>query len=251
MIDATSWALGPVLTGLTLLAVVVGAVSRLEVSRRLAYSVVRAVVQLAAVSLVLVWVLRSGYWTAAFIALMLIVGAWTSWGRIGRASGPPLWPIVPIAIGVAPVLTVVLASGVVPWQTEAVLPISGIIIGNAMVGTSVAGRLSLQALSERFGEYEAALALGLSDRESALMLMRPSATTALIPSMDQTRTVGLVTLPGAFIGVLLGGGSPTEAGAAQILVLVGILAAQVIAVVIAIEWLAHTQPTGSWVPARS
>ena len=32
---------------------------------------------------------------------------------------------------------------------------------------------------------------------------------AIIPALDQTRTVGLVTLPGAYIGVLLGGGLVT------------------------------------------
>ncbi|UYM07609.1 ABC transporter permease [Solicola gregarius] len=249
MIDAASWVLGPVLAGLTLLAVVVAALSRLDVSRRLAYAVVRAVIQLAAVSLILVWVLRSGLWTAAFIGLMLLVGAWTSWRRIGTDSGPPLWPIVPMAVGVTPVLATVLLSGVVPAEPEAVLPIAGIIIGNSMTGTSVAGRLALKELVDRHGEYEAALALGLSGRESALMLLRPAATTALIPAMDQTRTVGLVTLPGAFIGVLLGGGSPTEAGAAQILVLVGILAAQVIAIVVVIEWLARSHPRGGQVVA--
>jgi putative ABC transport system permease protein len=47
-----------------------------------------------------------------------------------------------------------------------------------------------------------------------------------MPGIDQTRTVGLVTLPGAYVGVLLGGGSAVDAGAAQILVLVGLLAVQ-------------------------
>ena len=48
----------------------------------------------------------------------------------------------------------------------------------------------------------------------------------LHPAIDQTRTVGLVTLPGAFVGVLLGGGSAGDAAAAQVLVLVGLLAAE-------------------------
>ena len=51
-----------------------------------------------------------------------------------------------------------------------------------------------------------------------------------MPPLDQTRTLGLVTLPGAFVGVLLGGGSPLQAGAAQLLVLIGLLAAEVLAV---------------------
>lgn len=56
---------------------------------------------------------------------------------------------------------------------------------------------------------------------------------ALVPGLDQTRTVGLVTLPGAFVGVLLGGGTPVQAAAAQIVVLIGLLAAQTITVVVA------------------
>jgi ABC-type iron transport system FetAB permease component len=35
---------------------------------------------------------------------------------------------------------------------------------------------------------------------------------ALVPALDRTRTVGLVTLPGAFVDVQLGGGSAVQAG---------------------------------------
>jgi putative ABC transport system permease protein len=70
-------------------------------------------------------------------------------------------------------------------------------------------------------------------------VLRPAAATALVPPLDQTRTVGLVTLPGAFVGVLLGGGSPLEAGAAQLLVLVGLLGTQVVAVWTVVELVAR------------
>jgi ABC-type iron transport system FetAB permease component len=86
---------------------------------------------------------------------------------------------------------------------------------------------------------EAALALGLLPRDAVLLIARPVAATALVPALDQTRTVGLVTLPGAFVGVLLGGGTPVEAGAAQLLVLVGLLAAQVLAVWAVTELIAR------------
>ena len=59
------------------------------------------------------------------------------------------------------------------------------------------------------------------------------APEALIPGLDQVRTAGVVTLPGAFIGVLLGGGSPAQAAAAQVLVLMGIMASQTITAVVA------------------
>ncbi len=76
-------------------------------------------------------------------------------------------------------------------------------------------------------------------RAAAIRLVSEgTAREALVPNLDQTRTVGLVTLPGAFIGVLLGGGSPLQAGAAQILVLVGIMAAQTITVTVAARLVA-------------
>ena len=58
------------------------------------------------------------------------------------------------------------------------------------------------------GEVEAALSLGMSERDSRMEVIRESATNALLPNLDSTRTVGLVTLPGAFVGVLLSTGSP-------------------------------------------
>ncbi len=49
----------------------------------------------------------------------------------------------------------------------------------------------------------------------------------------------MVSQPGAFVGVLLGGGSPLEVGAAQLLVLVGLLATEVLAVWIVTELVAR------------
>jgi putative ABC transport system permease protein len=48
-------------------------------------------------------------------------------------------------------------------------------------------------------------------------------------------SIGLVTLPGAFVGVLLGGGSAVQAGATQLLVLVALLAVDAVAVAITVE----------------
>ncbi|GID97213.1 ABC transporter permease [Amorphoplanes digitatis] len=47
-----------------------------------------------------------------------------------------------------------------------------------------------------------------------------------------------MTLPGAFVGVLLGGGTAVEAGATQLLVLVALLAVKVIAVAVTVELVA-------------
>ncbi|WP_285581019.1 ABC transporter permease, partial [Actinoallomurus iriomotensis] len=70
-------------------------------------------------------------------------------------------------------------------------------------------------------------------------ICRHHAATALIPALDQTRTVGLVTLPGAFVGMLLGGASPIAAGAVQLFVLIALLAVEAVAIVLTIELAAR------------
>ncbi len=218
-------------------ATVVGA-ARLEVGRAVVVASVRAAVQLAAVSALIVLVLRSWGLTAAFVASMLVVASATSARRIGRHRRA-LFAGLAVAGGATPVLALVLVSGTVPAAPIAVVPIAGILIGGAMTATSLAGRRALDTMRTRFGEIEAALALGFTEREAVLLLCRQNASEALLPALDQTRTVGLVTLPGAFVGVLLGGASPVEAGAAQLLVLVGLLAVEATAVVVTVELIAH------------
>ena len=234
------------LVALALLGVVVSRVSGLGQEGPVVLACLRAVLQLAAVSAVIVLVVGSLWTSTAFVLVMVAVAAATSAGRVTgeRPWGPGAvrrWLRLgaPITCGALPVVTLVLISGAVPLRGEAVVPISGIIIGGTMSATSLAGRRLLDELDQRHGEVEAALALGFLPRDAALLIARPVAATALVPALDQTRTVGLVTLPGAYVGVLLGGGSALQAGAAQLLVLVGLLAAESIAVWVVTEQVAR------------
>ena len=48
-----------------------------------------------------------------------------------------------------------------------------------------------------------------------------------------------MTLPGAFVGMLLGGASPIQAAAVQLVVLVALLLVQAIAVLVTVELVAR------------
>jgi len=226
-----------VLAALVVLAVAAALIGRLGVSRAVVTASARAILQLGVVSLLIAAVLRSWWAIAGFIAVMVLVAALTSARRIstlrlGRAA------ILPISAGALPVGALIVAAGTMPFTEVAVLPIAGILIGGAMTATSLAGRRALDEIRDRYGEYEAALALGFLPRDAALEVIRPSAGNALMPALDQTRTVGLVTLPGAFVGVMLGGGSAVQAGATQLLVLVALLAVEAIAAAVTVELVA-------------
>ena len=232
------WGLGVALRA-AVVAAAGAAASAGWVSRAgVAIAAVRAVLQLAVVSVVIVAVVRSLWLSLGFVLVMLAVAALTSARRM-TPDRNGLLAALPIALGAAPVIGIVVLTGAVPMTGIALVPVCGIVIGGAMTATSLAGRRALDELTTRHGEYEAALSLGLIERDAAMELVRPAARQALVPAMDQTRTVGLVTLPGAFVGVLIGSGNPVQAGAAQVLVLIGLLAAEAVAAVVTVELVAR------------
>ncbi|MFC4149616.1 ABC transporter permease [Micromonospora mangrovi] len=229
-------ALVATLSGLTLAGAAVLRLSGLGRARAILGAAVRATVQLGVVSLVIVAVLRAWWSSGAFILLMYAVATVTARRRVGAGCPVPVTALA-IAAGVAPALGVLLVGRALPVTPLVVLPTAGILIGGAMTATSLAGRRTLDELRARHGEYEAGLALGLLPRDAAMEICRPAAGQALIPALDQTRTVGLVTLPGAFVGVLLGGAGPVQAGATQLLILLTLLAVEAVAIALTVELL--------------
>jgi putative ABC transport system permease protein len=203
----------------------------------------RACLQLILVGLLIAAVLGSWWLTLGFIVLMLSVASLTAGRRLSPKGLSPQsrwwFAAAPVVLGAVPVAGALMISGLIPRQTIAVVPIVGILIGGAMTATTLAGKRALDALRTRHGEYEAALSIGLLPRDSALLISRDDASLALVPGLDQTRTVGLVTLPGAFVGMLLGGASPLQAAAVQLVVLVALLLVQAIAVLVTVELVAR------------
>lgn len=235
---STNVIIGPALGVAAVVAVLVAAVvarwAGLGVSRATAVAAVRATLQLGVVSLLIGAIVGSAAASAAFVVVMVVVAARTGGKRMtDHASG--WWAALPIALAPLPVVAALVVGGVVPPTGVAVIPMAGILIGGTMTATALAGRRALDELHTRRGEVEAALSLGLLPRDAAMEIARPTAAQALVPALDQTRTVGLVTLPGAFVGMLLGGASPLDAGAVQLLVLLLLLAVETAAVALAVE----------------
>jgi putative ABC transport system permease protein len=207
----------------------------------------RACLQLIVVGLLIAAVLGSWWLTLGFVVLMLSVASLTA-GRRLTPTGRWWLAAAPVFLGAVPVAGGLILSGLIPLETIAIVPIAGILIGGAMTATTLAGKHALTALRARRGEYEAALSIGLLPRDAALLIVREDASLALLPGLDQTRTVGLVTLPGAFVGMLLGGATPLQAAAVQLVVLVALLLVQSIAVLVTVELVASGSLRSTGIP---
>ncbi len=231
-------ALVVVVLGTTALAALVNVAGGLGHATAVLRAGGRAVVQLLLVALVVGAVLGSLPLSFAFLAFMSVVASATAARRLTPRREGAL-AALPVLGGAVPVVALLVATGLVPLEGTALVPVGGILVGGAMTATTLAGRRALDALRGRRGEYEAALAIGLLPRDAALLVAREDAGLALVPGLDQTRTVGLVTLPGAFVGMLLGGATPAEAAAVQLVVLVCLLLVQALAVAAVLELVAR------------
>lgn len=211
---------------------------------------VRAALQLAAVSTVLAVALQR-LWSSMLVLLVMFVVASITAARRSQAQHGAWWLAVALAAGMVMVIPLLTLTGVVPFTGVAVVPVFGIVLGGTMTASAVAARRALDALTQRAGEVEAALSLGLPERFSRMLVIERPLSDALLPNLDQTRTAGLVTLPGAFVGVLLATGSAAQAAAVQVLVLVSLLLAQVCGVAVVGELVAQgkiTRPNAAIAP---
>ncbi|KRA26122.1 hypothetical protein ASD65_14815 [Microbacterium sp. Root61] len=193
-----------------------------------ASALARAVLQLAALSLVLTGIIQSPLWVGIGLVVMLAAAVFTA----ARRAGAPWRRVGPLAlamtVGPLVVMTVVFGTGALALTPRYALAVGGIVIGNTMTVAILSQRIYGASLRGQWDEVEGWLALGATPWEATRTLARRATHTALLPSVDQTRTTGIVVLPGAFVGAVFAGASPLEAGQFQLVVLAGILAAGVL-----------------------
>jgi putative ABC transport system permease protein len=232
--------LGPTVVGVLVLAVITTAVLaafRIPGLWAPVVAILRGAVQLAVISVILTGVITSPMWIAVALVVMFTIATSVATGRVGWSGRAALMMGSSIAAGVLVATTAVFATGALELTTRYALAIGAIVIGNAMSIATLTGRMFTTAIADHWDEVEGWLALGARPRTSTLQLARRAVRDALVPAIDQTKTTGLVVLPGAFVGAIFGGISPIEAGRFQIVVLAAIMAAGAITSVLVAEWM--------------
>lgn len=226
---------------LVLVAVAIGLSlwQRLRVERSIVLACVRAFVQLTALGLVIEVIFDSGslLWTAGLLAAMVLFGAFTARSR--AAAIPRVLPVLIAALGLsaAATLGVTLALDVLEATPRTLVPLGGMVIGNAMVGASTALFRLGDEMRTAAAEVEARLALGATAKEAAAPVVRRSLQTGMIGVVDKTKTAGLVFIPGTMVGMLLAGADPVDAVKLQLILFYLLLGSVSISAVLAV-WLA-------------
>lgn len=227
MTPIPSWAAVAVSFLLVLVAVAIASWQRLGITRDVVVAAVRALVQLVAVGAVLAWLFaHAGIAGAlAWVLAMTFVAANESRRRGRGIPGAYRAALVGIVVGTASTLGVLVLGGVIATTPQVLIPIGGMVVSGSMQASSLTlASLRRSAVDNRLA-VEAALSLGLPATQAFARDMRTAVRTALIPTVDSTRVVGLISLPGTMTGLIIAGVDPLEAIRYQVIVMYMLLAA--------------------------
>lgn len=219
-----------------LLLIVIGlavlTVAQIPHRRALLIASARAMVQLTIVALALRGVFAAPLAVVAVVAVMFSVATWTAGRRLREHAHAMRSVLLACFAGASVAIAIIVGLPTLDRTVRDLVAVAGIVLGGTMTAATLTGRRLTAGLRARRDEVEGWLSVGATPRQAVLPIAREAVFEALVPALDQTRTVGLVTLPGAFVGALLGGASASQAARFQIVVLVGLLCAEAITAVL-------------------
>ncbi|EFJ13012.1 hypothetical protein SELMODRAFT_120998 [Selaginella moellendorffii] len=203
------------------MAIALSLVQRLQLEQEMVTSIARAFVQLALIGFILQFIFeqKNAVWIFVAYTFMVIVAGYTAGRRARHVPRSPYIAGISIFIGTGVTLALLLLLRVFPLTPRYMIPVSGMMVGNSMTVTGVAMKNLRDNLKMQMNQVETALALGATPSQAIKRPMKRTLILALSPVLDNTKTVGLISLPGAMTGLIMGGASPLEAVRLQMVVM--------------------------------
>jgi len=200
----------------------------LGISKRMLTASLRGLVQLLVLALVLHWIFDI---ESRLAQILMIVGFAVLAGHnsaryrkseAGRGGRPWLSSSIGIFCGCAVTLPWLAFSGAIDADTRTLIPLGSMIAANAMNAISI--------MFERMGA-------GMEGGGAAGDGIR----AAMIPTVDTLKMVGLVHMPGIFVGMILAGAEPMAAASAQLVVLYMVVASSLTSCIVSLLMTNHYQ----------
>jgi len=211
--------------GLMAIALALSQWQRLGLEGQLILATLRTVAQLIGVgyALNIIFALNNPLAVGGIILCMVTIAAVAARKRIDpKLTGilPILWGSILIStLGVLIYVNILIIQPPDWYAPQYVIPLAGIILGNAMNGASLAGERLVNTLKQQRLEVETHLSLGATPDQTVSSYRRQAIRTALIPTLNQMLMVGIVTLLGMITGQMLSGVNPLDAASYQILIM--------------------------------
>jgi putative ABC transport system permease protein len=211
---------------------------KLGLEGQLAIGAGRSLLQLMVVGYILDLIFALDNWIAVLVilAISLTIATIAARNRIDRKMVnllPLVWLslLASTAFSVAYIILLIVQPD--RWyEPQYLIPLTGMILGNAMNGAALSGDRLLSSIKQNRQEIETHLCLGATPKQAIATYQKEAIRTSLIPTLNNMMVVGLVSLPGMFTGQVLSGTNPLDAASYQILILFAIVLTNLIAAIL-------------------
>lgn len=213
-----------------LLLIVVLAIMKLchiSQAKLLIVASIRMTVQLVIAGLVITYIFENPHpvFTVGYIAAMTIFAVF----RV-LSKNRDLNLKFKVAIGVSMVLSgicvLLFFVGVVVGQSifnpQYVIPIAGMVMGNAMTGVTLGIKTFTQSFDGQRNKIETLLNMGATPQKILIPFVNRAVETAMLPTLNSMVGMGIVSLPGMMTGQILSGTLPTTAILYQIAIMIAL-----------------------------
>ncbi len=208
-----------------IIPLVIVVVLKLGLTKDIVIASVRSIVQLLIVGMILTFVFDSDSSIYMILMIIVMIGA-ASQNVIKKGTRIPgiKWIIILTLTAVEVVsMAIMLLFGILDFEPEQIIPISGMIIGNCMVLSLLFVSKFTDELENSEEMIELILSFGGEPKEAVSRSLKSAIQTSMIPTIESQKTIGLVQLPGMMSGLIIGGAAPMEAVMYQLLILFLIL----------------------------
>ena len=215
--------------GIIGIAIALSLWQRLNLEGQLIFGAGRSLLQLLVVGYVLeiIFALNTSWSVLLILAIMTTIAAIVARNRIGKKIQgllPVVWLSLLASSALSVGYTILLIVQPPTWyEPQYLVPLSGMLLGNAMNSASLTGDRFVNAIKQNRLEVETYLCLGATPHQAITTYRQEAIRTGLIPTLNQMMVVGLVSLPGMFTGQVLAGSDPLNAASYQILILFAIV----------------------------
>ncbi|MDP4091569.1 MAG: iron export ABC transporter permease subunit FetB [Bacillota bacterium] len=207
-------------SSLVLISLLFSYYQKLKLEKETIIGVIRAVVQLTAVGYLLNYIfgLKNPWFTTLLVIFMIFNAAVNAAKRGKVIKKGILISFISISIGTVATLSILVLSGAIKYEAYQIIPVGGMVISNSMVALGLCYRQMAADFRNKREEVETKLSLGADVLPSSIEIIRDSIRTGMLPTIDSTKTLGIVSLPGMMTGLILAGTSPVQAIRYQIMV---------------------------------
>lgn len=205
---------------LVLIAMLISYKEHLGTWKEILYSIFRAVIQLIAIGYILTYLFNVNN-TFVTIAMVVVIAFNASWNAHKRSNHIPnslKISLVSISISAFLTLGILVFSGSIKFVPSQIVPITGMICGNAMTTIGLCYRNLNSLFRDQRQQVLEKLSLGATPKQASISILREAIKSGMQPSLDSAKTLGIVSLPGMMSGLMFAGTMPLTAIMYQIMV---------------------------------